>query len=278
MSKSIRERLLPPGWYPSGVKDTTETILAMSRRVPKRDGGAIAGVVPHAGWEFSGTLALEVMACISRSIDTIVIIGGHLGPSDGILCCMEDAFETPLGEMGADGELRDWLIACFNIREDRTPDNSVEVQLPFARYLFPRARLVGLRAPPSPEAARLGAEIAAAARRMERKVAVIGSTDLTHYGPNYGFSPAGQGERALSWVRDVNDRHVVDALTAMDCSSVLELASRERSMCSAGGALGAMSFALGMGVTKGQLLRYMTSHEVHPAQSFVGYAGVLYGP
>jgi len=113
---------------------------------------------------------------------------------------------------------------------------------------------------------------------MERKVAVIGSTDLTHYGPNYGFSPAGQGERALSWVRDVNDRHVVDALTAMDCSSVLELASRERSICSAGGALGAMSFALGMGVTKGQLLRYMTSHEVRPAQSFVGYAGVLYGP
>lgn len=278
MSKSVRKRFLPPGWYPSGTEDTTETILAMSRLLPKGDGDAVAGVVPHAGWEFSGTLALEVMACISRSIDTIVIIGGHLGPSDGILCFMEDSFETPLGQMTADGELRDWLVESLGITEDRSPDNSVEVQLPFARYLFPRARLVGLRAPPSPRAVRLGAAIAAAGRRLGRKIAVIGSTDLTHYGPNYGFSPAGRGERALTWVRDVNDRHMVDALTAMDSPSVLELASRERSACSAGGALGAVSFAREMGVTKGRLLRYMTSREVHPAESFVGYAGVLYRP
>ncbi|HUI72061.1 MAG TPA: AmmeMemoRadiSam system protein B, partial [Spirochaetia bacterium] len=50
-----------------------------------------------------------------------------------------------------------------------------------------------------------------------------------------------------------------------------------RSACSAGGALGAVSFAKEMGVSKGALLRYMTSFDVHPAESFVGYAGVLYG-
>jgi len=276
---SVRKRFLPPGWYPSGAEDTVDAIEAMSRSHPVGTGGrGVAGVVPHAGWEFSGCLALEVMSYLPRSIDTIVIIGGHLGPADGILCAAEDSFDTPLGPMPADAALREALRASFPMREDRCADNSVEVQLPFAKHLFPHARLLGLRASPSEEAIRLGAAIASAGKAAGRNVAVVGSTDLTHYGPNYGFSPMGGGDKARAWVRDVNDRRFIDALVAMDCASILELSLRERSACSAGGALCAVSFALEMGVRKGQLLKYMTSYDVHPAESFVGYAGVLYSP
>ncbi len=276
---SVRRRFLPPGWYPSGKESTTEAIQRMSRSLGERypgPGTGVAGVVPHAGWEFSGSLALEVMACLSRPLDTIVIIGGHLGPSDGILCAMEDSYETPLGDMAVDRELREHLGGSLAIREDRAADNSVEIQLPFARYLFPEAKVLGLRASPSEDAGRLGDAIAAAGRTLGRRIAIIGSTDLTHYGPNYGFSPAGQGERARRWVRDVNDRRLIEALTAMDGPAVLERAGKERSACSAGGALSAMSFARVMGVRKGRLLRYSMSWDVQPAESFVGYAGVLY--
>jgi hypothetical protein len=274
---SVRKRFLPPGWYPLGANDTVDAIEAMSRSLPVgpwRRG--VAGVVPHAGWEFSGCLALEVMSSLPRSIDTIVIIGGHLGPADGILCAAEDSFDTPLGPIAVDTALREVLRASFPMREDRSADNSVEVQLPFAKHLFPQARLLALRASPSEEAIRLGAAIASAGKTVGRNVAVIGSTDLTHYGPNYGFSPMERGEKARAWVRDVNDRRFIDALVAMDCASVLERSLKERSACSAGGALCAVSFALEMGVRKGQLLRHMTSYDVHPAESFVGYAGVLY--
>jgi hypothetical protein len=218
------------------------------------------------------------MSSLSRSIDTIVIIGGHLGPSDGILCSLEDSFDTPLGPMEADAKLRDALLVSFPMRGDRCADNSVEVQLPFVKYLFPDARVLGLRASPCQEAIRLGAAIASAGKATGRVVAVIGSTDLTHYGPNYGFCPVGRGEKARTWVTDVNDRRIIEAMTALDCASVLELAAGERSACSAGGALCAMSFASDMGIRQGQLLRYMTSYDVHPAESFVGYAGILYGP
>jgi MEMO1 family protein len=67
------------------------------------------------------------------------------------------------------------------------------------------------------------------------------------------------------------------ALTAMDGGAMLALAGRERSACSAGAALAAVSFAREMGVREGKLVRYMTSYDVHPAESFVGYAGVLFG-
>jgi hypothetical protein len=276
---SVRRRFLPPGWYPSEMKSAKEAIEAMLHLIPAQPPATgVAGVVPHAGWEFSGSLSLEVMSCISRSIDTIVIIGGHLGPSDGILCLMEDSYETPLGIMRADVGLRDELAGSIRMREDRWADNSVEVQLPFAKHLFPGAAVLGLRASPSNDAVRLGLAIAQAGRNLDRRIAVVGSTDLTHYGSNYGFSPAGQGERARSWVRDVNDRRFIEALTCMDSTAILELANRERSACSAGGALSAVSFAREMGVQEGRLLRYMTSYEIHPAESFVGYAGVLYNP
>lgn len=276
---SVRKRFLPPGWYPSDKESVAEAIRTMSRKFPALSTtSGVAGVVPHAGWEFSGSLALEVMSCLSRSIDTIVIIGGHLGPADGILCAMEDFYDTPLGTMPADAGLLNALAGSVRIGEDRCADNSVEVQLPFAKYLFPDARVLGLRASPSADAVRLGAAIARAGRETGRRIAVVGSTDLTHYGSNYGFSPAGQGERARAWVREVNDRRFLDALVSMDCASILDLATRERSACSAGGALCAVSFGREMSVHEGRLLRYMTSYEVHPAESFVGYAGVLYSP
>ena len=62
----------------------------------------------------------------------------------------------------------------------------------------------------------------------------------------------------------------------MDCTAALERALRERSACSAGGALAAVSFARESGIRKGSLVRYATSLEIRPAESFVGYAGILY--
>jgi MEMO1 family protein len=272
----IRRRYLPQGWYPGSADQTRGAIKKMESPLPAHTPRGIAGIVPHAGWEFSGSVAFEVWSRISRSMDTIVIIGGHLGPADGILCAFDDAYETPLGSLPTDLALLEEISQAIQVREDLYADNTVEVQLPFIRYLFPAVRVLGMRASPSQDAERLGVVIAAAARRLGKAVGVAGSTDLTHYGTSYGFSPMGSGEKALRWVRDTNDRRFVESLLAMDCSLALERALRERSACSAGGALAAMAFARENGIRKGKLVRYATSLEVHPAESFVGYAGILY--
>jgi MEMO1 family protein len=274
----VRKRYLPPGWYPGAAPQIRGTIEQMEKTFPPTHDDGIAVVVPHAGWEYSGSLALEVLSRISRSIDTIVIIGGHLGPADGILCAYEDAYDTPLGCIEADLELLAALRGDLAIREDRYADNTVEVHLPFLRHLFPQARALGVRASPSRDADRLGKALARSAAALGRRIAVAGSTDLTHYGTSYGFAPAGTGEAAEKWVREVNDRRFIDSLLALDFDAALERALQERSACSAGGALAALSFARENGVARGELVRYMTSLDVRPAESFVGYAGVLYRP
>jgi AmmeMemoRadiSam system protein B len=263
------------------VRDAVQAMLGTS----SHHRGAVAGIAPHAGWEFSGALACAVFASLAEDIDTIVIIGGHLAPADGILCAFDEEYETPLGNMPADLELASRMKARLPMAEDRWADNTVEVQLPFARHFFPEARCLGMRAPPSPLAGELGRAIAETARAAGIRVAVVGSTDLTHYGPNYGFAPVGSGVRAADWVSSVNDRRFIDALLAMDEAGARERGVSEHSACSAGGAIAAMAFARETGATRGELLDYRTSRDVHPlgresperpAESFVGYAAVVY--
>ena len=272
---SVRRRCLPAGWYPGTARGVREAVHAMAAPTPTRR-DAVAGVAPHAGWQFSGALASAVFASLSVDLDTIVIIGGHLAPSDGILCAFEEEYETPLGNAPADLELAARLKERVVVAEDRWADNTVEVQLPFARYFFPAARLLGMRAPPSPAAGELGRAIAEAAAACGKRVAVVGSTDLTHYGPNYGFDPAGSGAKAVQWVTGVNDRRFIDSLLAMDEAGASERGVGERSACSSGGAVAAMAFARAAGATRGELLDYRTSRDVHASESFVGYAAVVY--
>lgn len=278
----IRQRVLPPGWYPGTEEETRETIELYLRdfggRAAIEASESIAGVVPHAGWEFSGRTALEVFLRLRRPVDTIVVAGGHLSPSAGILVAREDGYETPLGVLPADLKLLGAIERLSEIpfREDRSVDNTVEVQLPFIKFLFPEARALSLRASPSADSIELGKAIKRAAESLERTVAVIGSTDLTHYGNNYGFAPAGQGEEAVKWVKEVNDRGFIKSLLSMNPESALDHAARHQSACSAGGAVTALCFAREMGVSEGELIRYLTSYEIYPNESFVGYAGIIY--
>jgi AmmeMemoRadiSam system protein B len=272
----VRQRYLPPGWYPVSDRQTREAVEGMLQGVKTESRSACAGVVPHAGWEFSGSIALEVFSRLLIPCDTIVIIGGHLSPSDGILCAFEEGYETPLGVVGADLDLLKALSQKLEIREDRHADNTVEIQLPFIRYLFPGVKALGMRASPSAVAIVLGKTLAGVSQSIGKKVVVVGSTDLTHYGAGYAFNPAGSGERAMKWVRDVNDRRFIESLLSMDADAAIARAEMERSACSAGGAVAAMSFAREKGCARGRLVKYATSYEVHPSDSFVGYAAVVF--
>jgi AmmeMemoRadiSam system protein B len=272
----VRPRSLPPGWYPGGKEQTIRNIEEFRLSLAKPAGTAIAGVAPHAGWSFSGSIACHVFQSISTDAQTIVVVGGHLAPHSGLLAAFEQGYETPLGVLDADMELLEVLRDSCSLREDRYADNTVEIQLPLLKYLHPEARALHLRASPSAEALQLGEELASAAERLGRNIAVVGSTDLTHYGDNYGFTPQGTGARALKWVKEVNDRRLIDALLAMELEDALDLAGREHSACSVGGAVAAARFAERNGAARGELLEYRTSYDLSPSSFFVGYGGIIY--
>ena len=243
---------------------------------PAAAGEMVAGIVPHAGWYFSGDLAFLVFNSIDSTVDTVVVVGGHL-PADGpVYVAPEDAYDTPLGQVQADIELRRAIIREMPCEDDHGTDNTVEVQLPLLRGLLPGSRALALRAPAGHSAVQLGLAIAAAAERLSRKVAVIGSSDLTHYGPQYRYSPMGVGETALRWVKEVNDAEMIRFFVDLDAQGAIMFAREHRAACSVGAAAAAIAFAGAKGAVNGELLKYRTSRERGPASSFVGYAAITY--
>jgi AmmeMemoRadiSam system protein B len=282
----IKKRYLPPGWYPASERQTRikiEAFLEELGPVAKGQAGSkelqqrvIAGVIPHAGWDFSGKVAVDVIRRVDRNHSTVIVVGGHLSSGDGIYASFEEGFETPLGIARTDLELLEEIGRRVDLIPDTIPDNTVEVQMPFIRYLFPESMVLGFRASPSKAAARFGEAIWEATDAMHRRAVVLGSTDLTHYGNSYGFSPHGYGEKAVRWVKEVNDRRFIDAVVGMQAERAIELALQEKSACSAGAAVTALCFAKSSGTETGRLLTYATSWDIMPSSSFVGYVGILY--
>jgi AmmeMemoRadiSam system protein B len=271
----LREPFLPPGWYPRDP-EKIRAFLA-----PFVEAGAVkraaAAVGPHAGWYYSGAIAARSVASLDPEAETLVIIGGHLPRGMPVLAAGEEGVKTPLGPMMMDGELREALRGRLRWREDHYGDNTVEVFLPMARYFFPRARLLWLRFPGELRSLEAGELLAECAASLGRRIAVLGSTDLTHYGPNYDFSPRGSGRAALDWVREVNDRGFIDAVLSGKAGAVLERADRDFSSCSPGAVLGAMGYAAAVGAGSAELLAYSAGlPEEEIPDSFVGYGAFAF--
>jgi AmmeMemoRadiSam system protein B len=214
----------------------------------------------------------------------VVIIGGHLPSGAPILLAEEDGVRTPFGHLRIDRELRDFVCDKVETRPDKYQDNTVEVLIPMVHYFFPGAELLWTRFPADSQAFEAGKMLAEAAKALGRKMVVLGSTDLTHYGANYGFSPVGRGKKALDWVRQVNDAAFIKAVLSGNPDEVLARSEEDSSACSPGAVLGAMGFA-SKGNLKPKLLDYSTSADACFPQgsldgdipeSFVGYASIAF--
>lgn len=303
---NLRKSCLPQGWYPqnsSKIGAFLDNFAYLNKKAtgsePKNpvNSRIPAAVAPHAGWYYSGDIAaraVSFLAGLPIQCETVAVIGGHLPEGMPALFAMEDGVSVPQGSMEIDSDLRDTFIrniqniSGLKAAEDRYQDNTVEVLLPMIKYFFPHARLLWLRLPADMVSFKAGKTLAKTAVSLNRKLFVLGSTDLTHYGSNYGFCPNGHGHEALDWVINVNDRRFIDAVEAGDPEAVLERADTEHSSCSPGAVLGVMGFAeeirsAGSNINSaGKLLSYKTSADVVMEEgegipgSFVGYGAFVW--
>jgi AmmeMemoRadiSam system protein B len=278
-----RERTLPRGWYPVDGKDCQkeiESYLEGWTPGPLSSSKRLGGIVPHAGWYFSGRLAARVFYTLKLSggVDAIVLYGGHLTNQDLPRVVTEEAWETPFGKIEIHTGFAKDLMKSVEMRKESptSADNTIEVHLAMLKYFFPDAKLVATRSPLSVKAETLGREVARIARRDGLSIIAIGSTDLTHYGPSYGFTAKGLGPASVEWVKKENDRGFIDRALALDAEGLLKHAMENDSACSAGAALSAMATCKALGAEKGMLLDYYTSYDIMPDDNFVGYAGILY--
>jgi MEMO1 family protein len=284
-----REPVVAGMFYPANPQRCAEAVaqyIQQARPQTPKD-GFFAGVVPHAGWSYSGAVAARAFAALAESgaPETVVLFGAvHNWGVDRPALYGPGTWDTPLGPVSVDDDLNRAILQAAEDRIVQDPDahegeHSIEVQVPFVRYLFPQARIVPLLVPPAVGAEATGEIVARATAARKGRIYFVGSSDLTHYGArNYGFAPHGSGVQALAWARQ-NDCRLLDDMVAMRASDIVPRATADRSACGPGAIAATVAAAAAWGAKKGVILEQTSSYDVQPAgapSDFVGYAAVVF--
>jgi len=283
----------PFGFYPDDP-DTCRRQVQQCLRSPADPGTTdalperlVAGIAPHAGWVYSGpTAGVTFRLLQERSRPATVVMAGAChrvtGRHTGGIVMAEGRWETPLGPLAVDEAFAAALIergVADDGPEVHSHEHSLEVMTPFVKACFPQAGIVPVMIPPDDRAPSVGEAIAEVASQLDRPTVVVASTDLTHYGPDYGFTPAGLGPPARDWVLKDNDGRLLELIRDLDAEAIVPEAMRSRSACGAGAVAATITAARGLGARRGHVVAHTLSCEVRPDpahESFVGYAAVVF--
>ncbi|MFC1867941.1 AmmeMemoRadiSam system protein B [Thermodesulfobacteriota bacterium] len=281
---AIRKSDFAGTWYPGREAECRKAIEAFSNTcVPCPPGEeGLGGIVPHAGWFYSGQIAFNVIKCMEHDTlpDVVVIFGRHLYQESGNFIMKEGSWATPIGELEIESDITESLVSEFDFTVETAnryvQDNTIELQLPFIKYLFSDVKIIPIGVPPAVASIRIGERVAEIAESMGKKIIVLGSTDLTHYGYNYGFTSKGAGKEAVGWVKNENDKRMVDLMLDLDAEAIISEALIHSNACCSGAVAAAIAAMKRMGARKGEKLAYTTSYDIRPDDSFVGYVGIVY--
>lgn len=295
MSDDVRLPARAGSFYPATGEDCAAAIAELHAEavaLPAHARGVAirGGIVPHAGWSFSGPTACAVFEALKAAQprpETVVVFATAHRP-DVDLPSLQAAgqWQTPCGRAEIDAELAAAMLreAGPELLMDRAlaheRDHAVEVQLPLLLDALPGTRFVPVAVPIRPLGTELGAAAARAAQKLGRKTAFLASVDLTHYGPNYyGFAPHGTGPEAHRWSKEVNDARFLERALALDAAGAYEAGEADQSCCGPAAAAAAAAACKASGATQGVLLEHITSWERGkdgPPSDFVGYAGLVW--
>ncbi len=250
-----------------GLKNQIEPLV--NKKSERAD--AIACMLPHAGYMYSGRVAGETVSRINIK-DKIVLIGpNHTGYGVPFSIMSEGAWQNPLGEIKIDtGLAKQILKNSKNLKEDMLAhlyEHSLEVELPFLQYFKTDFEIVPIVVG-SDQIAMLkevGRAIAKAIEdtNIKSSTLIIASSDMTHYEP-YEEAQKKDNE-AIRAILELNEDKLMDKVTQLGIS-----------MCGYAPAIIMITAAKVLGAKKAELVKYMTSGDVTGDKaSVVGYAGIV---
>lgn len=257
LKKLLEECFVSSPLGPRGIKLSSPSLLG--------------GMVPHAGYIYSGPCAAHFYSSLERDIGCVILLGvNHRGRGSKAALSPADSWETPLGKVEVDREFNELLRAQIDFLEkDERPhlqEHSIEVQLPFLQMTLREFTFlpVALSYLSEEECAQLGRAIARVCETKtasEKKIVLIASSDLSHY-----LSPK-ETERL--------DRLALERVLALDPAGLLEtVLEKDISMCGVIPTVVFLFAAKALGARQARLLKHCHSGDVVPMSEVVGYASV----
>lgn len=285
------------GFYPGEKEELTASIEQCFSQGPGEipkvgawSNKVLGGIVPHAGYIYSGSVAAYTYAALAKNgaPDVVCLLGtSHTGyPAIGLMS--HGIWRTPLGDIEVDREFSNLILKNTEIILDDTDqfleyphnqEHNLEVQLPFLQYLFKNFKIVPVTIPPTDAQSiqEAGLSIATAMQQTSKKIFVIASTDMTHYGArSYGFAPVGSApiEKVIDFIKKT-DGKIIDHITKCNYQGVLQMASKT-TMCGPGSVATLLVIAQKINTVEVKVLKYTTSYDiVGESDAIVGYLSAI---
>jgi len=290
---SVRRPAVAGMFYPADAAQCRQQAAVFLRTpvVKIWDQQLFGAIVPHAGWICSGAIAGQSIAFVRQSrpdAQIIVVFGAVHTPIPLGVAAFDshDAWEEPSAATPVAAELRRVLAAeqrLFSV-DDRfhQREHAVEVLLPLIQAAWPNAMVLPVEVPVSQLAVEIGRSTAKAAIAAGLKPVYLASSDLTHYGPNYQFAPAGVGPVGLAWAME-NDRRLLAVVTEMTPDRIIPEVMSRRNACGPGAIAAMMAACMEHGAAHAAVLTHASSfqtlaaHAPQPPDNAVGYASVVFG-
>ena len=177
---------------PKQLRFVVEQALKASSK--ERDARAL--VVPHAGYAFSGDVAGKAFATLDTDgLRRVILLGpshhrafgGGALPAAGV-----DSFTTPFGEVRVDVSAVEGLRKISDFSGPSAahgPEHSLEVELPFLQVIAPDAVIVPILVGNETDIAVATRMAKALAPLLDNETAVVVSSDFTHHGDSYRWTP-----------------------------------------------------------------------------------------
>jgi AmmeMemoRadiSam system protein B len=277
----MRNEAVAGAFYPADKNELREQVLGLLKKAKNiigakaEKGKLVGGVVPHAGYIYSGECAANFYKGLKFK-GTVVLLGvNHSGYGHSISLSLDD-FKTPLGIVKNDKEFSKEIIrnkGSLDLDEDEQAhsyEHSLEVQLPFLQIQLKDFKIVPivLKDYTYDSCKKLANLIFQTADNLKRKILVIASSDFTHYGRDYGFMPFFRDNK--KGICEL-DGKMIKLIEKMDSENFLKEAGNT-TICGQGAIAVAIELAVLLGAKKGKLLKYYTSADkTGKCDSAVGY-------
>ncbi|MBN1286286.1 MAG: AmmeMemoRadiSam system protein B [Anaerolineae bacterium] len=268
----VRPSAIAGTWYP-GSRDRLAAMIdrfIAQAKVTPVSGEVVGLMAPHAGYRYSGQVAAHAFWFVQgKEVDTVIVFSPlhRVLTAAPVFTTGHQAYETPLGPIGVDHDAIDALRAAgvkvATLRHD--DEHSLEIELPFLqRTLAGDFTLIPLMIGDQSSKTAAGLGRAAAKIVRDRRVLLVGSTDLSHF---YDQTTA----RRL-------DDAVLERVAAFDPEGVIRVEAQGKGFaCGRAAVAAAMEAARELGANAAVVTNYATSGDVSgDFDRVVGYGAAVF--
>ena len=196
------ESTISGSWYPgtaNGIRALCDKWEASRKGAASPSEAPNVLVLPHAGWAYSGETAWEAVRAVrgAKFRRVVVLAPSHRAWIEKRLVAPEaDAVSTPLGAIAID---RDWLdrleLVAPVTRSYRihAAEHSAQIEYPLLQVALGAGFSIVPLVMGSFGNDQMGMCVRALSRLVDAETLLVISSDFTHYGDDFSYTPYGKG-------------------------------------------------------------------------------------